>query len=543
VDRGLSRLAQRPALSLLVVGVLAFLIPAVLTLCGSIPQPRIQDEFSYLLAADTFVHGRLTNPTHPCWVHFESMHIIHQPSYASKYAPAQALVLALGQVVGGHPVVGVWFTVTMASVAVCWMLRGWVRPRWALLGGLLAALHPVVLSWGQSYWGGAIPLCGGALVLGALPRLLARPRVRDSLWCGLGMVFLANSRPFEGFVLSLLVLAALFTASLRRGSIKPAVLLGRGLTPAGIVLALAAGGMGYYNQRVTGHAVRMPYMVHEATYGLAPLFLWQAPRTEPPVYRHQELRDLHAGWEMSFYQDQRTLSGFLSGVGRKLAVLFQTGFPLPVLLLPLGAAPWLPRGRWLRWALWIGGLFILALLSVPWIQTHYAAPIFGLFLLVLVQCLRSLRLWRQPGRPIGLCLGRALVLLYALSALSFGLQFTRESSQGWHMDRARIQSQLTEQGGRHLVLVRYPPGHSAHEEWVYNAAEIDDAAVVWAREMQPEQNRELLTYFQDRTVWLLEPNGDAPRLVPYPPISLRAGSVTAPGSDAAGRGAARAEKQ
>jgi len=43
-------------------------------------------------------------------------------------------------------------------------------------------------------------------------------------------------------------------------------------------------------------------------------------------------------------------------------------------------------------------------------------------------------------------------------------------------------------------------------EWVYNQADIDNAKIVWARDMGPTDNVELIRYFKDRSVWLLQPD-------------------------------------
>jgi len=63
--------------------------------------------------------------------------------------------------------------------------------------------------------------------------------------------------------------------------------------------------------------------------------------------------------------------------------------------------------------------------------------------------------------------------------------------------------------------VRYRPDHDPQKEWVYNGADIDHSKVIWARDMDPAENRELFQYYRDRRVWLLEADETPPRLSQY----------------------------
>jgi hypothetical protein len=84
--------------------------------------------------------------------------------------------------------------------------------------------------------------------------------------------------------------------------------------------------------------------------------------------------------------------------------------------------------------------------------------------------------------------------------------------------RAQFESQLNSSPGEHLLIVRYSPEHDSAREWVYNAADIDHAKVVWAREIPGMDIHPLLDYFGERHVWLVEPDAVPPRLTYYPEI-------------------------
>ena len=81
--------------------------------------------------------------------------------------------------------------------------------------------------------------------------------------------------------------------------------------------------------------------------------------------------------------------------------------------------------------------------------------------------------------------------------------------------RILVNRQLDGIPGKVLVFVRYSPRHIFQDEWVYNRAAIDEARIVWARDLGDMENRQLLRYYPGRTALVLEPDAQPPRLAPY----------------------------
>jgi hypothetical protein len=470
------------------------------------PPPRVQDEFSYLLASETFAHGRLTNPTPPVWHHFEAFHVLLQPTYMSKYGAAPSLFMAFGQRFFGTPRVGVLLSMSLAAASLCWMLQAYVPAEWALLGGLLVVVR---ISWfsyfGNGYWGGSVAMLGGCLLLGAAARLGWRPTPRNGIVMALGLILLANSRPFEGALLSLPICIYTLWILLKRR------VEWRTWLPGIILLLVAAVCTGYYCHRVTGRFT-FPWVAHWQQWGMAPPFLFGKPNYTVH-YQFSEQLSYNRDGDMFPYTNLKTISDFFAEVIAK--GIYQWLFYIyPALTLPLiGLIPTL-RAKRSRVLMYTLGFSCLGYVSETWLQAHYFAVAAGILYLILLNGLRWLRVgsrrdvvWLKLMRgTLASIILMGAVRLVVVPTDGFPTWGTWMNLNGGTPAWQDVHEIMDSKPGKQLVIVRYVPDHFWVNDWIYNGYDIPNQHVIWARDTEPgESNLPLLCEFKERSVWLLVP--------------------------------------
>ncbi len=430
VESAFVRLAEKKTLAILLAGLLPLVARALLLPILPLPKPAIQDEFSYLLASDTFASGRLANPTPALAEHFETPQELFRPTYASKYPPLSGLVMAAAQKLTGQPWVGVWLSMGVLCAVLCWALQGWLPAVWALAGSLIAALHIGIVSyWTESYWGGTWAAIGGALLIGAVPRLVERPRASSALVFASGLAVLANTRPFEGAVFAA-VCSGYLIFEWVRGRAAIALVLRRAVLPMALLL-IPIGGLDGVLQLSrhgtrTGAALRGARSpVCAAAPLLLPPLLWRAHEQPAPVYSNTFLRDF---WQADRDAKAKAHQGILETHAWDLLMFagFLVGLPLAACALLVARPLW--RDPMARTALVLGALGYVGPALDTRIWPHYAAAETVLAYILAACTLRALRnAWSGVD---GAYLMWGALLIFALPT-GAGVAHAREPVREW----------------------------------------------------------------------------------------------------------------
>src|SRR5678815_43461 len=241
-------------------------------------------------------------------------------------------------------------------------------------------------------------------------------------------------------------------------------------------------------------------------------------------------RQMYVGEELLGYWTARSAAGFLLKglwwwrfyIGPVLSIpLF-----MMIFVLPYGFA-WRDLRAGTRFLLIAFFVMLTALFVEVFFAPHYAAPMLGIVIALVLAAMRQLRPWFWHGKPVGLFLSRAIVgiwlIMFLLRCLPgpFHSPIVESYAPAWYergpetFGRVAVMKRLEDLPGNHLVFVRYHPDHEPFREWVYNKADINSAKVVWARDMDPSHNEEVSRYFDLRKVWLVEADENPPKLSPY----------------------------
>jgi hypothetical protein len=325
-----------------------------------------------------------------------------------------------------------------------------------------------------------------------------------------------------------------------KGKERPSAAKFARLAAAPLAMTIAAGAwIGYYDYRAFGSPLTPPYAVNRATYAIAPYYVWQNARPEPN-YRYAEMRSFYHKGELDYYKNIHSLLLFVPASLAKAAfmIMFFAGFAL---LPPLVMVRRVFLDRRIRFLI-VCVLVLAAGMAIEiYLLPHYVAPLTAAFYAIGLQAMRHLRLKKSKGRPVGLTLLRLIVtvcvVLAGLRIFSGPLKLgpSEWPASGWNfewwgpqhfgIERADIEARLSQLPQGQLVIVRYWGNHDPFDEWVYNGADTDHSKVIWARDAGATGNQELIRYYRDRSVWLVEPDAIPARVWPYPMPGQAAGST------------------
>jgi hypothetical protein len=479
-------------------------------------SPILHDEYAYAIQAKIVAAGKLWLPRHDVAESFDTFHLITDRAYAPKYGPGTALVLAPAALLG----LPTWLTPLLLSglaVGLIYLLATELFDD--ATAGLLAAL--LLLSLGIFRRTSVMVMSQSPMLVLALVAMLAylhwrrTHRLRAVALLGVCVGWGALTRPLDAVALALpIALAVLLDLRPLPGRDRGRVIAAGLLAVAPFLLLQLV-----YNKGLTGKLTALPWDYYARTQdpydtmSRRPIDPTAVPALSLPQKRTFQAEFTRPAFERAV--GQRTgerahdrLSRLLAGPPleeQEKTRLIYGALPTPLLipLLPVGLLALHHR----RWALWLGLPILLAVYThYPYFFSHYAVAMTPAVILTLLAAREVLpTTWPRAASPIRLVLTTTL----AASALLALPELNRARRDQWFDAPLlrQIDRDLATISRPALVLFTYDPDRLVHEEPVYNtqSAHPDDAPIIRAHDLGPEQNARLLAYYAakspDRAVY------------------------------------------
>ena len=491
--------------------------------------PVYHDEFSYLLQAKTFLDGRWSYPRHDRMPElFDTMHVVNQTRYSSRYFPATGAYLAPFVAIDA-PYLGYWIAGALISMLIFAAGRELSGNGVGLLAGLLTAVSPGMSVFGNLLLAHHPTLLGLSLFLWTFLVMMRTGSTLPAAVAGIGLSFAMLARPMTAAAFAL-PFGLVFLGRLRLRDDASKTSLSQ-IAAMAIPLAGGFAVLVWQNVAVTGEAPTTPYGQFQSTYTPRHVYGFNnVQRAEERIAAGE------AGTDRTFEKYDRwatnlTVTHSLVNVADRLLGSWRYA---------LAAVPLIAAGVVFvgcshrdepRWWLIAVAIVSMHVAHIPYwlngvLEFHYVFETIPLWLLCLARSTQILfNTWRERRRS-GLMAWWGLLIV---AAVTFGrvsvppLWAKSQSAVGravremgfpkriYHRFDRFVDETVTDK--RALVLVEQDPAQ-IHLEFVHNHPSLsDDVPILFGRYRKEIDLDAITRKFPDRAIYHVQHRQQSFRLV------------------------------
>ncbi len=459
---------------------------------------KFNDEHAYLIQAHMLAQGRLWMPPYPPDVapFFDSLALITDRVYAPMYFPGTAL----------------------ASVPFIWLgLPYWLMPLVAatIAAGLIYLLFEELFDPARALLAIVITLsvplyCGAAtFLLAEMPFLAAelllfiawfrfrrQPRMRWALLLGAAAGYCAITRPLDAVCIALPVGIAVII-QLRHELKQLFCAVAAIFIAACPFLALLL----IQNKGITGHWFQLAEAYYnDHLFPASPLGFHQITPAQIPTNLNAVKQEWLNHWVLPMYHVHTPSNALRSWYRGRLRITLETGLPDPSLaiLLPLALLSLRETRRIVLIAALV--LFCIGYATYLFFLQHYILAILPSIICMLLMASEAVRrTWPEYPRAYVF----TLLCIFTISITSFWPVLALPPVPAKVAPDQRPANALLAHLPKTpaIVLFRFDPKvASPHDDPVYNdtVAWPDDAPVIRARDLGPDQDRAIYRYYAER---------------------------------------------